>query len=127
MFLTFHTIEEMRTYGGSFLEIQYCSLPLETADADKACYFQFRELTSLYIHIDALEKFYAEYKDIFLNGLYNNLSYGPMDTCGINYYNQTETLAIIERLKHQKPHQYEILLKWLSNDCLTNGFYIYGI
>ena len=46
---------------------------------------------------------------------------------GINYYSPQETANIIEKLKKNKPKDYEFLLQWLEKSEEFNGFYILGI
>ncbi len=130
MFLRFNSNEERRTYGGTrFIEIQYCKLRFDTSDKKIVSINAINnwELTSLYVYNDNIDDFLNEYKNIFNNGLYNNMSEGVIDLYGINYYNEEKAKRIIESLKSFKPIGFEILHKWLNENPYHNGFYILGI
>ena len=130
MFLKFHSDAQRRAFGGSdFLEIQYCSLPAgssarKTVSVDSIHNWN---LSSLYVSAEDMDDFYAQYKDILHNGLYNNLREGVVDLFGINYYDAEKTCAIIENLRTCKPKGYETLLAWLRENPYNNGFYVLGI
>lgn len=130
MFLKFHSDAQRRAFGGSaFLEIQYCSLPAgssarKTVSVDSIHNWN---LSSLYISAEDMDDFYAQYKDILHNGLYNNLREGVVDLYGINYYSEEKTRAIIAELHARRPKGYETLLAWLRENPYNNGFYVLGI
>lgn len=130
MFCSFKNQEERRNYGGSeFIEIQLCDMPQRS---------QIRELVSidnirgwrddsLYVHGDDYEAFFREYSHIFDCGTYNNLQTGVMDLCGINYYAPNLVDLITEKLRKEKPQDYEVLAAWLACAKEHNGFYILGL
>lgn len=128
LFHIFNSQEERWNYGGSgFIEIQFCKLPVGTATdklvaADSINYWQNDSL-----YIDNENEFYEEYSSIFNNGIYNNLGCGTVDVYGINYYAPTSTDSIIEKLRKDKPADFETLLEWLIKSRSYNGFYILGI
>ena len=50
------------------------------------------------------------------------------DLYGVNYYTKDQTLSIIERIKVDKPKEFEILLAWLEKAVTEyNGFFFLGI
>jgi len=129
LFHTFDTQEERRNYGGSaFIEIQFCNMPPQTATKELVAVRSIRNWKndSLYVHIDDDNTFYQEYGRIFDRGTYNNLKTGPVDIYGINYYAPFLIASIIERLDHEKPVDYEVLIEWLIKAKSHNGFYILG-
>lgn len=76
--------------------------------------------------VDKKFNFYNEYSEIFSCGIYNNLSSGVVDLSGLNYYSSDLTDIIIEKIKDEKPLDYEVLLDWLIKSKAYNGFYILG-
>ena len=128
LFHTFSSQKERRNFGGScFVEFQYCTL-----SGDKTLNTIVNEVnhwnnSSLYLHGDDMNEFLNSYKEIFTNGCYNNGEYGIVDMYGINYYSPQETANIIEKLKKNKPKDYEFLIQWLEKSEKFNGFYILGI
>ena len=46
---------------------------------------------------------------------------------GINYYSREKAELIIERVKKEKPLDYQILLSWLEKVNEYIGFYVLGI
>ena len=64
---------------------------------------------------------------IITGGVYNNKDSGPLDLLGINFYSQKQLIFMIERIKKEKPTDYQILLKWLEAGTEYIGFYVLGI
>ncbi len=126
MFLKFQTQEDRRAYRGSdFVEIQYCHFPVGTPEKKIVNVISHWALTSSYVEDE--NEFYTKYKDILGDGLYNNLKYGRVDLCGINYYSPEKAQRIMSSLNKHKPKGYEVFLKWLSNAPFNNSFYILGL
>lgn len=130
LFHIFNSQEERRKYGGSaFIEIQFCKLQTK-ATIEKLVAIESIDRwqnDSLYIYIDDDDIFYREYSNIFDCGTYNNLKQGKVDIYGINYYAPFLTDAIIEKIRKDKPKDYEVLTEWLDKSKMYNGFYILGI
>lgn len=130
MFHTFKNREDRRAFGGSaFIEILYCKLKPNTrikkiVSINAIDYWQD---DSLYVYVDDIEEFFSNYKDIFNNGVYNNLKKGEIDMYGINYYSSQQLNEIIDKIEKQKPLDYSVLLEWLKQGINYNGFYILGI
>lgn len=82
---------------------------------------------SLYVYVDDIDVFYTNYKDIFVDGRYNNMKMGEIDLFGINYYSPQQLAEIIEKTQKQKPLGFDVLLDWLKKAIEYNGFYILGI
>ena len=130
MFHIFESKLERKTFGGSaFIEIQYCKIKQNTKIKKIVSLhmIQYWKDDSLYIYLDDIEEFYASYKDIFSDGIYNNLKHGNVDLYGINYYSPQQLNEIIDKIEKQKPSDYIVLLRWLKQGTSYNGFYILGI
>ena len=130
MFHTFKSKQDRRAFGGSvFIEIQYCKLKQNTRIKKIVSVraINYWQDDSLYIYVDDIDKFYSNYKDIFNNGVYNNLGKGEIDLFGINYYSSQQLIEIIDKIEKQKPLDYAVLLEWLKQGMNYNGFYILGI
>ena len=128
MFLKFASQDERREYGGTgFIEFQFCNLPegtpVQTILALDNIVF-WRE-DSLYVRGDS--PLYAEYKNIFGKGIYNNMSEGLFDYYGITYYKPEQIEEIVNRAGEYKPDGYKILIGWLKEAKQYNGFYILGM
>ena len=102
------------------LELQYYALGMFLS-------MSFREKINDGMEIKDIEKFYLDYKEIFNNGIYNNLKQGTIDLFGINYFGLKQIDQIISKIQKVKPLDYEIFLKWLKDAKNYNGFYILGI
>ena len=113
---------------GSCLELAYCKLP-NKSDIKKITnisHIPFSAEDSLCVAFPFIKDFIEEYDDIFTGGTYQNLENGPVDVCGLNYYSPELTNQIIDKVRTQKPKEYELLLNWLENSKQYNGFYILG-
>lgn len=130
MFHSFKTQEERRDRGGSsFIEIQFCDMPLKTTAKNLVTgrHIQHWRTDSLYVHADDIDTFYQEYSRMFDCGMYSSMKTGGFDLYGINYYASALIDPIIEKLSKEKPEEYEALAAWLSQAKAHNGFYILGI
>ena len=130
LFHTFNSQEERRKYGGfAFVEVQFCVLPAGTklkhiVSVDS---LQHGRNDSLYIHLDDDDTFYREYGRIFDCGTYGNLQSGAVDLLGVNYYAPESIDPILEKIRREKPLEYETLADWLNAAKAYNGFYILGV
>lgn len=130
LFRIFDSQEERRNFGGSkFIEIQFCKMPYGTKTKKLVSVNSINhwQNDSLYLYIDDVDAFYEEYGKIFNCGIYNNLRSGIVDIFGINYYAFSLVDPIVEKVKTDKPADYEILVDWLIKSKEYNGFYILGI
>lgn len=128
LFHTFNSQEERSNFGGSsFIEVQFCKLPIGTKVKKIVSAESIRNWQNDSLYISDENLFYKEYRHIFDYGVYNNLQSGTVDIYGINYYEPNLLDTIIENLYKYKPADYEILIKWLNNSKKYNGFYILGI
>lgn len=130
MFYRFWDQAERQDFGGGdFLELQYCKLPagteLKRIVAVDSIVHWLEE--SLYIDGDETGPFFREYGDIFDGGVYANLKTGPLDWCGINYYDPALTERIIAAILEKKPPESTKVLLWLYEARNYNGFYILGV
>lgn len=129
LFHCFASQEERRAFGGSdFFELQSCSLPPSSAPEELVSVDKLRcwQGSSLYISGDDMELFYELYSPLFGDGLYNNLSSGPMDLCGINYYSPAQAAKIMARIEAAQPLDCRPLLSWLRENS-AKGFYLLGV
>ncbi len=130
LFHTFDSHEKRREYGGTgFMEMQFCKLPAGTKIKRivSANRIQNWQLDSLYICADDVDVFSREYGGVFTCGAYNGLKSGAVDIFGINYYAPEHVDPIIEKIRKEKPVDYEPLTRWLNKAKEYNGFYILGI
>ena len=129
LFHTFASQDERREFGGSdFLELQRCELKRGTMLKEIASVdIDHWKNDSLYICGDDMEEFYAIYGEIFRDGYYANGERGVVDCCGINYYTLEQTMLIVEKLKQEKPKDFQVLLDWLSDAEEYNGIYLLGL
>ncbi len=130
LFHIFNNQEDRRAFGGSdFLELQFCQLKRGTSIRDIVSVDRIDEWrnSSLYVHGSDWEAFYKDYKNIFKNGVYNNLECGVIDWCGINYYSLEQIEEMIKSLEEKKPQDYTVVLEWLIKAKEFNGVYILGL
>ena len=128
LFLVFDSQEDRREYGGSaFIEMQFCRLPAGTVTKDIVAVKSINHWQSDSLYINDENAFYQEYSQVFNCGIYNNLKSGVVDIYGINYYAPSFIDSIIEKLREEKPVDYEALVEWLNKARQYNGFYILGL
>ena len=123
LFHIFNSQEERRNYGGS----AFVELPSGTATDRLVAVDSINNWQDDSLYIDDENVFYKEYSSIFDCGIYNNLKCGTVDIYGINYYAPALIDSIIERLRREKPVDYEVLIEWLIKSRRYNGFYILGL
>ncbi len=129
LFYKFRSQNERRKFGGSgFIELQYCRLlpDTEIQEIVSVDAIEYWKNDSLYILGEDMESFYLSYNAILTDGVYNNMERGPVDPYGINFYSQEQAVQIIERLKAERPPEYQPLLNWLNAGRQYIGFYILG-
>ena len=128
LFLSFNSQGERREYDGSaFIEMQFCRLPAGTKVKDIVAVSNINHWQNDSLYINDENVFYQEYCHIFNCGIYNNLKTGVVDIYGVNYYTPSLTDSFIEKLREEKPADYEKLVWWLKQAKEYNGFYILGI
>ena len=128
LFKIFDTQDERREYAGSaFIEIQFCKMPVDTPIEKIVSVDAIEHWKNDSLYVVDLNMFYQRYRDVLVDGTYNNLKTGPVDIYGINYYAPLKIDDIIKKIRSKKPEDYRILAEWLSNAILCNGFYILGI
>ena len=82
LFYTFHSQDERRKFGGSaFIEMQLCKMgpEAEITQLTAVSNIDHWQNDSLYIYLDDIETFAAEYRNIFNCAIYGNLESGPAD------------------------------------------------
>ena len=130
LFHSFNNQDERRAFGGSdFLELQFCKIKKGT---NIKSIVSIRNIIdwcndSLYVYGDDTDVFYKHYKDVFKNGVYNNLKSGDIDFFGINYYSADQVNEMIKIIEENKPEEYTVLLSWLNKAKEFNGVYILGV
>ena len=118
LFISFSSQDERRKFGGSdFMELQYCRLKKDSKIGEIVSVeaVEHWKNDSLYIFGDDMNEFFALYSEIFNVGIYSNGECGIVDLLGINYYSLERTIFIIEKIKEEKPKDYQVLLYWLEN------------
>lgn len=129
LFHTFNSQEQRRKFSGSdFIEIQYCRLDQgsKVKEIISVEAIEHWKIDSLYIMGDDINEFFSCYSKILNCGISNNGEINSLDVFGINYYSQEQSNHIIERIKKEKPQDYQILLDWLSDIDRYIGFYVLG-
>ena len=89
LFHSFNNQDERRAFGGSdFLELQFCKLKKGTSIRSIVSTRNIVDWCndSLYVSGDDTDVFYKQYKNVFKDGVYNNLKSGDIDFFGINYW-----------------------------------------
>lgn len=121
--------EKWGTKSTSFIEIQYCKLNPKTPLKKIVSVNEVEgwKNDSLYVATGDMDEFNENYKDIFCDGVYNNLKRGVVDFFGINYYSPEQLREMIRKIQEQKPLHYEVLLEWLKEGLNYNGIYILGL
>ncbi len=130
LFHSFNNQDERRAFGGSdFLELQFCKIKKGTNIKSIVSTRNIIDWCndSLYVYGDDTDVFYKHYKDVFKNGVYNNLKSGDIDFFGINYYSADQVNEMIKIIEENKPEEYTVLLSWLNKAKEFNGVYILGV
>ena len=132
LFHSFVSQDERREFGGGdFLEFAFCksdrNTPIEALVSNDAVAPLYWSNSSLYLCGDDWNEFCDAYGEIVANGTYANLETGYLDCCGINYFSPEQVQVIIDRLREEKPKDYQPLLNWLEQDTQYNGFYVLGL
>ena len=128
LFHSFSSQEERRAFGGGdFVELSYCPLPRGTDLKTILSDFSFWSNDSLYIRGDDMEAFCAAYGKIITGGRYGNLETGPLDWCGVNWFSPEQMACIMDKIREEKPKDFEPLLSWLEKGTEYNGFYVLGL
>ncbi len=130
LFHSFNNQDERRAFGGSdFLELQFCKIKKGTNIKSIVSTRNIIDWCndSLYVYGDDTDVFYKHYKDVFKNGVYNNLKSGDIDFFGINYYSADQVNEMVKIIEENKPEEYTVLLSWLNKAKEFNGVYILGV
>ena len=128
LFHTFSSQEERRALGGGdFVELACCRLPRGTDLKTILSRYSFWSNDSLYICGDDMEDFCAAYGKIITGGMYGNLKAGPLDWCGVNCFSPEQASFIMDKIREEKPMDFEPLLSWLERETEFNGFYVLGL
>ena len=105
LFHSFNNQDERRAFGGSdFLELQFCKIKKGTNIKSIVSTRNIIDWCndSLYVYGDDTDVFYKHYKDVFKNGVYNNLKSGDIDFFGINYYSADQVNEMIKIIEDEK-------------------------
>ena len=109
--------------GTAYFEFQYCKKEWNIKKLSKKGY-SFWEKDSLLVHVDYDRDFFENY------GTYLDTPDGTqkLDPYGVNYYTKEQALVIMERIKNDKPQEFEALVTWLEKAVTEyNGFFFLGI
>lgn len=112
--------------GTAYFEFQYCKKEWNIKKILKKGYL-FWEKDSLLVHIDNGKNFFESYLK-YLE--FTNAPNGTTEFCsyGVNYYTKEQTFSILERMKADKPKDFEVLVAWLEKAAVEyNGFFFLGI
>ena len=113
-------------HGSAYFEFQYCKKEWNVKKILKKGY-SFWENDSLLVHIDSDKDFFENYGD-YLNTPNFPEAKQALDPYGVNYYTKEQTFVIMERIKNDKPKEFEALIVWLEKAATEyNGFFFLGI
>ena len=132
LFHTFTSQAERREFGdGDFLEFVFCKLsrntPVEEIVSNEKVASLHWKNSSLYLCGDDRNKFCDSYGEIITDGTYANLKKGYLDWCGINWFSPKQASCIMNKIREEKPMDFEPLLSWLERETEFNGFYVLGL
>lgn len=112
--------------GSAYYEFQYCKKDMILKKLlDKG--YGFWAEDSLLVHTDDDEEFFKNYLKYLC---FTNAPDGTNEFCeyGVNYYTREQTRAISEKIKEDRPKDFEILADWLYKAVTDyNGFFFLGI
>ncbi len=112
--------------GTAYFEFQYCKKDWNIKRILKKGY-SFWEKDSLLIHVDNDRDFFENYGDYLKSPDYPDGT-GALDPYGVNYYTKEQTLLILDKIKSDKPKEFEALVTWLKKAVNEyNGFFFLGI
>ena len=112
--------------GAAYFEFQYCKKEWNIKKLLKKGY-SFWKKDSLLVHVDYDRDFFENF------GGYLETPNSPdgtqkLDPYGVNYYTKEQALVIMERIKNDKPQEFEALLAWLEKAVTEyKGFFFLGI
>ena len=112
--------------GSAYFEFQYCKKEWNIKKLLKKGY-SFWEKDSLLVHVDSDRDFFENY------GVYLETPDSPdgmqeLDPYSVNYYTKEQTSIIMEKIKNDKPQEFEVLVTWLEKSVTEyNGFFFLGI
>ena len=108
------------------MELQYCKAKRDTEIKHLYAVHNIRHWAndSLYIYEGDTKVFYSAYASLLGEVFYNNGRRGKIDLCGINYFTPQDATSAAERIKTEKPIEYDIFLTWLQKGEKYNGFYL---
>lgn len=112
--------------GTAYFEFQYCKKEGSLKNLVKRGYSFWKD-DSVLVNVNNEEIFFQEY---FKYLEFPNAPNGTQDfdPYGVNYYTKEQTMSIIERIKEDKPQDFESLVVWLEKAVSEyNGFYFLGI
>lgn len=130
MSIIIQKFEEKITFNSTaFLEIQFCKINDKKWGKKK---FEVRNIQygspdSLFVYHFDIDRFLAEYGEIFVQGEYANHKTGYIDPYGCTYYPKERINDFIQRILISKPIDYEIMIEWLNEALQYNGMYFLGI
>lgn len=130
LFRSFRTREERLASGGTaYVEFQFCRLPVGTPARELVSVENIDHWAddSLYVHVDDWDAFWPAYGPVLDGGLHEDMTTGPLDAWGINYYAPAMAEQILTRLCELCPPEHGTLTAWLSRARECNGFYVLGV
>lgn len=112
-----------------YIEIQICMADVNTSPYELVNIknIHFGLSSSIYIDFKNYEQFFQKYNIYFNNALHANLEENELDPYGINYFSVDKTIHIIDKIKNDKPLEYDKIINFLNKAKDNNGFYILGI
>lgn len=130
MAIIFKKIEEISTYNSTaFLELQFCKISDKSSVKKRFGVNNIKHWASdsLYVYHLNVDKFIAEYGEIFVKGEFANNKTGFIDPYGVTYFSNEQIKDYIHRILISRPIDYEIMIEWLNEALKFDGIYILGI
>ncbi|MBQ7324726.1 MAG: hypothetical protein IJW98_03185 [Clostridia bacterium] len=114
-------------HGSAYFEFQYYKKDLPAKRAAKDYQRHWLE-DSLYAHMDWQNALMDHYLPYLKETYEPDGDLGEFCYFAPNYYSKAQTAAMIERIRADRPPEWEILLPWLERAAGEyNGFFLQGI
>ncbi len=91
------------------------------------CCYALPEEEYLFVPLSRDAVFFKEYLK-YLDPTETPNGQNKFDGCGINFYTKEQTIRMAERIRKDKPKEYEVLLAWLEKVIeKQTDFFIHGV
>lgn len=113
--------------GSAYFEFQFYKKALPAQKAAKDYQRHWLE-DSLYVHMDWQNTLMDHYLPYLRETYYPDGDLGEFCYFAPNYYSKSQTRAMVEKIRSDRPLEWETLLPWLERAANEyNGFFLQGI